>query len=131
MEDDIVQKWDHGDISTTIPLIYYSKTKVASARLASSVVHLRRSHATTYVRILHLRKCDTERLRLKQVKTTKHNPKSHTKWNPITNDKWHPVTNPKTNVKWDPINNAKHHDNVMTWKVKQTLLDGHSSQTRV
>jgi hypothetical protein len=86
MEDDIVEEWDHGDVSTASPLIYNSKTKVVSPHLTSLVVHLRHSNATTYVRILHLCKSDTERLLLKQVKVTKHNPKSHDKWNPITND---------------------------------------------
>jgi hypothetical protein len=71
--------------------------------------------------MLHLHKSDTERLRLSaSVRSRKG------KWNPIHN----PVNNPINNPVNNPINNVKRHDKTMSWKVKQALLDGHSSQTK-
>ena len=67
MEDDIVQEWDHDDASTSGALCYNDKTKIAIRRLAALSLHLDHSNKATYDRMMHLRKSDTERLRLSKA----------------------------------------------------------------
>ena len=118
MDDNIVQEWD---ASTSGALCYNAHTKIVTSRLAALVRHLDRSNKVTYDRMLHLHKSDTERLRLSvSVRSRKG------KWNPIHN----PVNNPINNPVNNPINNVNRHDKTMSWKVKQALLDDHSSQTK-
>jgi hypothetical protein len=125
MEDNIVQEWDADDASTSGALCYNDKTKIATSHLAALARHLDRSDKVTYCHMLHLRKSDTERLRLSAGARSR-----HVKTNPVNNTKNNPVNNPVNNPKNNPKNNTKSHDKVMTWNVKEALLDGHSPQTK-
>jgi hypothetical protein len=97
-------------------LTYGTVNKTMSPSLQDLTTLLGRPPNSVYHKVLYLYKTPEGLSRLDEKKRS---------WNGVSN----PIHNPVTNPMWNPINNTSRRDRSLTWKMEQTLLQGHNPPT--